>query len=115
MSEEKITIYSEDEHEQRRIQGVDTGTDWERVNALSDEDIEKATAEDPDAAPFLGKEFWDNASFVPFVKKVDIHLQLDRTSWNFSSKKDLTIRATLTPSCERMWMHAKNTEFHKFQ
>lgn len=77
MSEEKITRYTEDELEQRRVQGVDTGTNWEKVNALSDEDIEKATEEDPDAAPFLGEEFWENASFVPSAKKVDIHLQLD--------------------------------------
>jgi len=31
-------------------------TDWERVDALTDEDIRRAIAEDPDAAPELTEE-----------------------------------------------------------
>lgn len=30
-----------------------TGTDWDRLAGMSDEDIARAVAEDPDAAPIL--------------------------------------------------------------
>ena len=36
-------------------------TDWARVDTLTDEDIEKAVAEDPDAAPLLGEEWFAKA------------------------------------------------------
>jgi uncharacterized protein (DUF4415 family) len=38
--------------------------DWAHVNALTDADIEQAIAEDPDAAPILGKEFWERAKLI---------------------------------------------------
>ena len=38
--------------------------DWERVDALTDADIERAIAEDPDAAPVLGHAFWEKARLV---------------------------------------------------
>jgi len=36
-------------------------TDWERVDALTDEDIRRAIAEDPDAAPELTEEMMAQA------------------------------------------------------
>ncbi|HLL82597.1 MAG TPA: hypothetical protein VK420_08085 [Longimicrobium sp.] len=39
-------------------------TDWARVEALTDTDIEAAVADDPDAAPLLDWEFWANAQLV---------------------------------------------------
>jgi putative transcriptional regulator len=30
---------------------IETGTDWDRVNAMTDDEIRVATSEDPDAAP----------------------------------------------------------------
>jgi uncharacterized protein (DUF4415 family) len=33
-------------------------TDWERVDALSDEEIERAAAADPDAVPVMSEEEW---------------------------------------------------------
>ena len=30
---------------------IETGTDWDRVNAMTDDEIRAATSEDPDAAP----------------------------------------------------------------
>ncbi len=61
MSESKITKYTAQELEERRIKGVPTGADWARIAALTDEDIEQAVKNDPDAAPLLGKDFWKNA------------------------------------------------------
>lgn len=37
-------------------------TDWDRVDALTDAQIEKAISEDPDAAPILDGEFWKRAT-----------------------------------------------------
>ena len=39
-------------------------TDWERVSALTDADIERAITEDPDAAPILDEEFWAAARLL---------------------------------------------------
>lgn len=36
-------------------------TDWDRVDALADAEIEVAISEDPDAAPILDDEFWSRA------------------------------------------------------
>ncbi len=77
MNDKKIIRYTEEELEQRRKQGKDTGTDWDRVNSLSDEDIKKAIEEDPDAAPILDETFWENAHIVQPAKKVDVHIRLD--------------------------------------
>ena len=54
MSEERIV--------RRTLATLKKGkTDWARVEALSDEDIERAIAEDPDAAPILDEEWFKNA------------------------------------------------------
>ena len=53
-------------------------TDWARVDALSDREIEAAVAEDADAAPVLDDEFWASAEMViPAGRKERITLRLD--------------------------------------
>lgn len=43
-------------------------TDWERIDALTDEEIEAAVASDPDAE-FITREYWATAELViPFKK-----------------------------------------------
>ena len=39
-------------------------TDWSLVDALTDQEIEAAVADDPDAAPLLDAEFWENAELL---------------------------------------------------
>ncbi|MGI8546197.1 MAG: BrnA antitoxin family protein, partial [Gemmatimonadaceae bacterium] len=56
-------------------------TDWARVDALTDADIDRAIASDPDAAPRLGKWFWDNAellSAAAAADKIPVTLRVDR-------------------------------------
>jgi uncharacterized protein (DUF4415 family) len=53
-------------------------TDWARVRALTDEDIERAVAEDPDAAPFWTDEDWANARVVWPQGKAPVTLRLDK-------------------------------------
>lgn len=51
---------------QRYKLGDRTGgrTDWARVDALTDEEIEKAVAEDSDAAPLLDEEWFAKARLL---------------------------------------------------
>lgn len=53
-------------------------TDWARVDALTDEDIDRAIAEDPDAAPEWTEEDWKNARVVWPEGKAPVTLRLDR-------------------------------------
>lgn len=58
-------------------------TDWARVDALTDEDIRKAIASDPDAAPIADAAWYRRAKVVwPEPKKaVSIRLDRDITDW----------------------------------
>ncbi len=73
MSEERITRGSL--KQARKMKGE---TDWARVNALTDEDIAHAVAEDPDAAPFWTEADWANARVVWPEGKAPVTLRLDR-------------------------------------
>ncbi len=53
-------------------------TDWARVDALTDEDIARAVAEDPDAAPLLDAEWFKKARIVLPESKVAVSIRLDR-------------------------------------
>jgi uncharacterized protein (DUF4415 family) len=53
-------------------------TDWERVEALSDDEIRRAMAGDPDAAPELDEAFWRNAQILdPRHGKTTITMRVD--------------------------------------
>ena len=47
-------------------------TDWARVDALTDEDIAKAVANDPDAAP-IDIDWSDAVLVIPPEEKGDLH------------------------------------------
>jgi uncharacterized protein (DUF4415 family) len=53
-------------------------TDWARVDAMSDREIENAVKSDPDAAPILDKEWFRSAKLVLPERKVPISLRMDR-------------------------------------
>jgi len=53
-------------------------TDWARVDAMSDREIENAVKSDPDAAPILDKEWFRKAKLVLPERKVPISLRMDR-------------------------------------
>lgn len=52
-------------------------TDWSRVDALTDDDIERAIAQDPDAAPILNAEWFRNAELVIPASKVATSIRVD--------------------------------------
>jgi uncharacterized protein (DUF4415 family) len=53
-------------------------TDWKRVRKLTDEDIERAVASDPDAAPIMDEAWWRAARVVLPMPKVPVSVRLDR-------------------------------------
>ena len=73
MSEGRITRVS-----RRQLEKMEDKTDWARVRALTDEDIERAVAQDPDAAPFWTEEDWKHARVVWPSGKAPVTLRLDR-------------------------------------
>jgi uncharacterized protein (DUF4415 family) len=52
--------------------------DWQRVDRLTDEDIRRAAASDPDAAPLLDPSWFETAELVlPGKKLISIRLDKD--------------------------------------
>lgn len=71
MSKERIVRY--------KASQLPTGkTDWARVDALTDADIERAITEDPDAAPLLDEAWFREAEIVLPEPKTPISIRLDR-------------------------------------
>ena len=52
-------------------------TDWALLAALTDEEIERAIAEDPDAAPILDADWFRNAELVIPTAKVATSMRVD--------------------------------------
>lgn len=61
-------------------------TDWNRVRAQTDEDIAKAAASDPDAAPILDDEWFRHAEVRS--SKVQISIRLDADVLEFFRKQE---------------------------
>lgn len=53
-------------------------TDWPRVEAMSDREIEAAIKSDPDAAPLLDTNWFKRATVVMPERKVPVSLRIDR-------------------------------------
>lgn len=53
-------------------------TDWARVDALTDEEIEAAVRADPDAPPIVDEEWFASATLVMPMPKEQISIRLDR-------------------------------------
>ena len=61
-------------------------TDWARVDALTDEDIDKAIADDPDWAEFKDID-WSNAVLLIPAKKKAISIRVDEDVLDFFKKE----------------------------
>jgi uncharacterized protein (DUF4415 family) len=61
----------------------DYGTDWAALDALTDEDIERAIAEDPTAARPLTREWFEGAERVRPGRKRPISIRFDEEVLQF--------------------------------
>lgn len=60
------------------LRKLDPGlTDWARVDALTDEDIDAAIASDRDAAPIVDKEWFEGATLELPERKQAVSLRVD--------------------------------------
>lgn len=78
MSGENITIVS-------RTSPRKGKTDWARVDALTDEDIARAVANDPDAVPI--DLDWSDAVLVMPVRKKAISIRVDEDVLDYFKKE----------------------------
>jgi uncharacterized protein (DUF4415 family) len=78
MNERNITIVSRDSLRKGK-------TDWARVDALTDEDIARAVANDPDAAPI--DIDWSDAVLVIPARKKAISIRVDEDVLDFFKKE----------------------------
>jgi uncharacterized protein (DUF4415 family) len=70
MKKPRIVKYDPRKHKDR--------TDWVRVRALTDRDIEEAIASDPEAAPILDEAWFKQARVIEPEPKVPVSIRLDR-------------------------------------
>ncbi|CUX10929.1 MULTISPECIES: BrnA antitoxin family protein [Rhizobium/Agrobacterium group] len=81
MSEERIVRYSLDEIREKIARGEDR-TDWARVDAMTDEDIDRAMRDDPDWAGFEDID-WAKAEVVFPTPKQSISIRVDQDVVDF--------------------------------
>ena len=75
MKEEHIVRYS------RANLPQDNQTDWARVRAMTDEEIEAAARSDPDAQP-MDEDMWEEVELVfPYKQMVCIRIDRDVLDW----------------------------------
>ncbi len=80
MKEENIRSYTVEEIRAMRARG-ESQTDWTKVDAMTEKDIEAAIASDPEEA---GIEWdWDSAKLVMPQPKEHINLRVDADVLNF--------------------------------
>jgi len=69
-------------------------TDWKRLDAMTEEDIERAAASDPDA-PMTTAEDWANSRIVWPEGKEPIAIRLDRDIVQWFGDRGLDYRAKI--------------------
>lgn len=82
MKEENMTRVTLEELQRKRERGEKSLTDWARVDALTDEDIERAMRDDPDWQDFMNID-WSKAVLVIPQKKKAISIRLDEDIVDF--------------------------------
>ena len=106
MSKERITRVTLAQARKMKSQ-----TDWKRVRALTDEDIDRAIADDPDAAPELTEEEWARARVVWPQGKAPVTLRLDKDiiAWfklhgrGYQTRINAVLRAFVDAQKPRGW------------
>jgi uncharacterized protein (DUF4415 family) len=86
-------------------------TDWARVDAMTDEEIEEAARADPDAQP-TDEEFWKHAKIITPPPRKDIHMRVDEDVLDWFKKQGRGYQAHMN-AVLRAYMKAKSSESEK--
>jgi uncharacterized protein (DUF4415 family) len=81
MSKERIVSYTLEEIRERLARG-ESKSDWARVDAMTDEEIEAQMRADPDWADFMDID-WSKATIVYPVPKNPVSIRLDKDVIDF--------------------------------
>ena len=81
MSKERIVSYTLDEIREKLARG-ESRSDWARVDAMTDEEIEAQMRDDPDWADFIDID-WSKAAIVYPMAKSAISIRLDQDIIDF--------------------------------
>lgn len=81
MNKENIVRYSLDEIRNKLARG-ESKSDWARVDAMTDEEIEAQMRDDPDWADFMDID-WSKATVVYPVEKKAVSIRLDSDVLDF--------------------------------
>ncbi|MDN5927430.1 MAG: BrnA antitoxin family protein [Hyphomicrobiales bacterium] len=81
MSKERIVSYTLEEIRERLARGG-SKSDWIRVDAMTDEEIEAQMRDDPDWADFMDID-WSKATIVYPVPKNPVSIRLDKDVIDF--------------------------------
>jgi uncharacterized protein (DUF4415 family) len=73
------------EHADGRLERARSRTDWARLNAMTDEEVEASIADDPDWAEFKDID-WSKAVLVIPAKKKAISIRVDEDVLDFFKK-----------------------------
>lgn len=83
MSKERIVRYTDKEIDKHIAEGKD-GTDWDRLNNMTEEEIHETALSDSDAQP-TDYEFWKDAKVVTpdmrAKKQLTIRVDMDVYEW----------------------------------
>ena len=82
MNKQTITTVTLEELIEKRARGEKSLTDWDRVRAMTDEDIYEATKDDPDWEGLMDIDWSDAVMVYPIAKKA-ISLRLDEDVLDF--------------------------------
>lgn len=85
-------------------------TDWERVDALTDEEIERAVAEDPDAPELLDAEWFRTAELVVPGEKKRITLRVNQDVIDYFKQKGRGYRTRMNAVLRAYVLHRKERE-----
>ncbi len=92
MSEENIVRYSRDDLPE------DSQSDWNRVNVLTEAELNAAACSDPDAPPFSSAEDWEKTEILA-------QIPIDRETFEYCRKHGGGIR-TVIRNAVREYMDA---------
>ena len=85
-------------------------TDWARVDALTDDDISKAVANDPDWAEFKDID-WSDAVLVMPAKKKAISIRVDEDVLDFFKKDGDGYQRRINHDLYLRWREPSHLEF----
>jgi uncharacterized protein (DUF4415 family) len=88
----------------RRLPRYDT--DWSKFDAITDEDIAKAVADDPDAAP-LDMD-WSKAKIVTFKPKIAMSIRVDPDVYDFFKATGKNYQTRMNAVLKAFVEHDKN-------